>query len=60
MASTQYQDNRGRTVMHVAAEQVCTQLVMCVATCVFTIMIIGLYEASKYYKKCSSNQCARL
>ena len=24
MASTKYQDNRGRTVMHVAAEQVCT------------------------------------
>ena len=26
MASTKYQDNRGRTVMHIAAEQVCLDL----------------------------------
>ena len=58
MASTKYQDNRGRTVMHVAAEQVC--ILRAVFVCVTIIIMIGLYKGGKYYKKCSSNQCSRL
>ena len=43
MASTKYQDNRGRTVMHVAAEQVCVCVCVCTCVCVYftTVMIQG-------------------
>ena len=56
MASTKYQDNRGRTVMHVAAEQVCVHVRVCVF---YYCNDTGVCKASKYYKKCSANQCSR-
>ena len=67
MASTKYQDNMGRTVMHIAAEQVCictymhdhiilyvcTYICVCVVLCVCVCVCACVYVVFYYCQGCA-------